>query len=911
MTDWLRQSSNRVWSFLRRARMDGELDAEMAAHLELAIEENMQRGMPAAEARRQALVRFGGPLEAREEHQEARGLPALDALLQDLRFGFRMLVKNPGFTAVAVLTLALGIGANTGIFSILRQVLLQRLPVPHPEELVLLYGPGPRQGHVNSDENGREGSESFSYPMYLNLRDHNEVFAGLAAKDNAPVSLVFRGHTERAKADLVTGNYFQTLGVNAALGRTLEPADTAAPGSGPVVLLSYGYWKRRFASDPGVLNQSVLVNNRPMTIVGVVQPGFDGIQPGFVPEVYVPITMPLSSEPPGLDSHKDYWIKVIGRLKPGMSRERATAGLAPLYSSLLRDELPLFTGWSDNQKAQFLDKKLILREGARGRPILESGTGAELVALMSLVGVVLFIACANVAGLLTARGAARQREIGNRLSLGASRGRLIRQLVVESFLLSVSGAIVGLVLASWTSSTLVRFASENGIADGLSSALNAPVLAFTFALAAACGFLFGVAPSLRATRVELVSTLKEQAGALSSGLAHTRLRKALVVCQVALTLLLVTCAGGFARSLYNVKHTDLGLRTAHVLQFRVAPQLNGYDQPRSFGLFRDLEDRIAALPGVLSLSSAQEPLIADSNRGSNVTVEGESPALAGTRHVMRNAIGPGHFSNLGIPLMKGREFTRADGTESPKVVIVNETFAKTFFDAADPLGRRMKFGAGSGPLDMEIVAVVKDSHHDGVKEEVEPFVYIPYVQEKNIGALTFYVRTSQEPTVLASSVRNIVGELDSSLPIDDVRSFEQQIDRQLAGDRLIATLAGIFAALAALLAAIGIYGLLAYTVTQRTREIGVRMALGADARRVGEMILKDVGRLIGVGVLLGLPLAYSLGRLINSLLYGVKAFELLSVATALFVLLAVALCAAYLPARRATQVDPMVALRYE
>jgi putative ABC transport system permease protein len=911
VTNWLGQSSKRLWSSLHGARLDRELDAEMAGHLELAIEENMQRGMSAAEARRQALIRFGGPLEAKEQHREARALPGLEALLQDLRFGVRMLGKNPGFTAVAVLTLALGIGANTGIFSILRQVLLQRLPVPHPEELVLLYGPGRRQGHVSGDENGTQGAESFSYPMYLNLRDRNEVFAGLAAKNNSPVSLVFRGQTERAKADLVTGNYFQTLGVNAALGRTFEPADSATPGSSPVVMLSYGYWKRRFASDPTVLNQSVLVNNLPMTIVGVVQSGFDGIQPGFVPEVYLPITMPLSSAPPDLSSHKDYWIKVIGRLKRGMSRERASTELAPLYSALLRDELPLLSGWSESEKAQFLAKKLILREGARGRPILEAGTGAELIALMSLVGVVLFIACANVAGLLTARGAARQREIGIRLSMGASRGRLIRQLVVESLLLSASGAILGLALASWTSTTLVRFASENGIADGLSSTLNAPVLAFSCALAVACGLFFGVAPSLRATRVELVSTLKEQAGALSSGLAHTRLRKALVVCQVALTLLMVTCGAGFARSLYNVKHTDLGLRPSHILQFRVAPELNGYDQARSFALFRDLEDRMAALPGVLSLSSAQEPLIDYDDRDSNVTVEGEPPALAGTRDAMRNAIGPGHFSNLGIPLLKGREFTRADGTQSPKVAIVNQSFAKTFFDAADPLGHRMKFGGRSGPLDMEIVAVVKDSHHSGIKEEVRPFVYIPYLQEKNVGALTYYLRTSQDPVALAATVRNIVGELDSSLPVDDLRSFEQQIDRQLSGDRLIATLAGIFAALAALLAAIGIYGLLAYTVTQRTREIGVRMALGADGQRVGSMILKDVALLTGVGVLLGLPLAYGLGRLIDSLLYGVKAFEALSVATALVALLVVALSAAYLPARRATRVDPMVALRYE
>ena len=842
------------------------------------------------------------------------------AIWQDIRFGVRMLAKHPGFTAVAVLTLALGIGANTGIFTILHQVVLQRLPVPHPEQLVLLYSPGPKQGHVSSDESGApgdEGAESFSYPMYANLRDRNSVFTGLAAKDTFSATLTYRGNTERARADLVSGNYFETLGVTAAIGRTFEPADTAAQGGNPVVMLSNGYWKSRFGADPSVLNQGVLVNNRPMTVVGVVSAGFDGIQPGFVPEIYIPITMLRSLTPAlagpdtALNNHKDYWIKLIGRLKPGMSQERAAAGVAPLYSALLRDELPLMTGWDDPKKAEFLAKKLILRNGARGRPQLSSGAGPQLTALMSMVGLVLFIACANVAGLLTARGAARQREIGIRLSLGASRARLIRQLVVESFLLSVTGALLGLAIALWTSSTLVHFAAENGIADGLSSALSPSVLAFTCVLALLSGVLFGVVPALRATRVELVTTLKEQSGALSSGLKHTRLRQGLVVCQVALTLLLVTIAGGFARSLFNVKHIDLGLRAAHVLQFSVAPQLNGYDQARSFAFFRQLEDRISTLPGVLSLSGAQEPLIADSDRGSNVTVEGEPPALAGTRHVMRNAVGPRHFSNLGIPLLNGREFTRADVAGSPKVAIINETMAKTFFPADDALGRRMKFGGPSRPLDMEIVAIVKDSHHSGVKEEPKPFVYIPYAQEENIGALTYYVRTTQDPTALATAVRSVVSELDSSLPIDGVRSFQDQINRQLASDWLIASLAEIFGALAALLAAIGIYGLLAYAVTQRTREIGVRMALGADTGKVGQMILNDVSRLVGIGVLLGLPLAYGLSRLVNSMLYGVKAFEFLTVGSALLVMVFVAMAAAYLPARRATRVDPLVALRYE
>jgi predicted permease len=834
----------------------------------------------------------------------------MQTLWQDIRYGLRMLGKNPGFTAVAVLTLALGIGANTGIFSVLRQVLLQRLPVPHPEELVLAYAPGVRSGHISSDE--VDGSESFSYPMYADLRDQNKVFTGLAAKADFPVSVALQGQTERARAELVSGNFFDTLGVHAVIGRLLSPSDTVAPGGNPVVALGNGYWQKHFGGDPSVLNQSVTVNNRPMTIVGVVQPGFDGIQLGMVPDLYIPITMKpvITPNSDGLNDHKDYWVKAIARLKPGLSATQATAALAPTYHALLENELPLNTGLNAQEKKEFEAKQLVLRDGARGRPILENDTRPQLLTLMGMVGLVLFITCANVAGLLTARGVSRQKEISLRISLGASRGRLIRQLLVESCLLSLAGALLGLLIANWMSSSLVYFASANEIANGLTGSLNLPVLLFTVGLAFFCGILFGVAPALSATRVQLASTLKEQAGALSSSLKHSRLRKMLVVSQVALTLLMVTSAWGFVRSLYNLQHVDLGLRPAHVLQFSIAPSFNGYDQVRSFGLFHQLEDKIAALPGVLSLSAVEIPLIADDDRGSNVTVEGEPADVAGKRHVNWNAISPGHFSNLGIPLLAGREFTRQDSREAPKVAIISESMAKQFFPGVEALGKHMKNGGGKD-LDMEIVGIVKDSHHSGVKEPTKPFFYIPYTQEKAITSLTYYVRTSGDPAALASSIRSAVGELDSSLPIFDAKSFEQQISQQLSSSKLVAFLALTFGALAALLAAMGIYALLAYSVTQRTREIGVRMALGAEPTRVGRMVLKDVAELTGVGILVGIPLAYGLGKLIDSLLFGVQAFGVASIGIALVALAVVAAFAAYAPTRRATRIDPMVALRYE
>jgi putative ABC transport system permease protein len=907
----LRQMLQRILALFRHDKLDREFDAEVSAHLEMAVEENLRAGMSAEEARRQALIRFGGTEQMKEEHRDTRGLPMLEVLLQDMRFGLRMLRKNPGFTAVAVLMLALGIGANTGIFSVMQQVLLQRLPVSHPDEIVLLYAPGPTQGHVSSDEG--DGSESFSYPMYKDLRDHTSVFAGLAAKADFPVSLAAHGQTERADAELVSGNYFDVLGVLPAMGRMLQPADTAAEGGNPVVVLGYGYWQKHFGGDRRILNESLLINSQAMTVVGAVQSGFTGIQLGQVPDLYIPITMKHSITPSwnGLSDHQDYWVKLIGRLKPGMPREQAAAGIAPGYHALIVDELTQITGWNDQQKSEFLAKKIVIKNGARGRPLLENGTRDQLLALMAMVGLVLVIACANVAALQIARGAARQKEIALRLSLGASRSQIVRQLLIESLLLSLLGSIVGLAIAMWISNGLVHFAEANEVADGLSSSLSAPVSLFAMGVTIVSSLFFGVSPALRSSRVELVSTLKEQGGSLSSGQVHASFRKGLAVGQVALTLLLVTVAGGFVRSLYNLKNVNLGLQPSNILQFSVDPELNGYSKERSLDFFRRLEERIAALPGVRSLCGVEEPLIADSDRGSNVTVEGEPAETAGTHHVLRNAVGDGHFSNLGIPLIEGREFGVQDGPTSPKVAIINESMAKTFFPGQPALGRHMKIGGGNGPLDIEIIGVVKDSYHSGVRVKPKEFLYLPYRQGKTVGRLTYYVRTSQDPVALAGTIRQTVEAMDPSLPIFEERSFEEQIDRQLSSDRLVATLATVFGALAALLAAIGIYGLLAYTVAQRTREIGVRMALGAAPDRVGKMILGDVARLVGLGILIGLPLAYALGTVVDSLLYGVKVFEVTGIVTALAILGIVALAAGYFPARRATRVDPMIALRYE
>jgi predicted permease len=889
-------------------RDERELHDELNFHLQLHIDDYLHQGLTPPEARRQALLKLGGLEQTKEQIRDQRSLPIVESLLQDLRFAFRLLKKSLAFTSIAILTLALGVGANSAIFSVMRQVLLQRLPVPYPEQLVLLYSPGPRDGHVSSDE--ADGSESFSYPMYVDLRDKSSVFDGLAAKADFPVSLSIRGQTERASAELVSGNFFDTFKIRPALGRLIEPADAAAPGSKPVVVLGYGYWQERFAGDASVLNQSLVINDRSMTVVGVLQSGFDGVQPGLIPDVYVPITTKAVITPTsdgGLDNHKDYWVKVIGRLKPEISREQASAALAPTYHALLVNEIALNDGLSDREKKEFAARQIILRDGSRGRPLLANSTRSQLLTLMGMVAVILFITCANVAGLLTARGTARQKEIGIRLSLGASRLRLIRQLVIEACLLSFAGALLGLLIAQWLSAALVRYASSTDIAHGLSASLNPPTLLFTIGLALLCGLFFGVAPALSATRVQIASTLKEQAGSISSASSSARLRKTLVVSQFALTLLLVISAWGFVRSLLNLKGLDLGFRSDDVLQFSIAPALSGYDLPRSLALYAELERKFAALPGVRSLSAVEEPLIGGGDWSSNVRLEGYND----TPDVQRNSISAGHFSNLRIPLVQGREFTLGDDEHSLKVAVVNETLANKYFPNGQAIGKRLRFGGGAVPLDTEIVGVVRDSHHESIQEDPYPFVYMPYRQRQSLGSLTFYLRTATDPASLSNSVRSTIVQLDPNLPIYDVRSFAEQIDQQLSSSRLLAVLALAFGLLAALLAAMGVYALLAYTVSQRTREIGVRMALGAEPQRIAFMVLSDVARLAATGMFLGLPLAYAAGRILDSQLFGVRSFGASSLSVALLSLAAIAAIAAYLPTRRAFRVDPTTALRYE
>ena len=836
----------------------------------------------------------------------------MDTLWQDLRYGLRTLIKNPGFTAVAVLTLALGLGVNTAIFSLTDQILLRQLPVERPQELVILRSPGPKQGRVWSD--GDNGAGSFSYPLYKELRDKNNVFAGLLARFAIPLSVAGEGQTERADGELVSGNYFDVLGVRPALGRLFTDDDDRVPGASPIVVLSHGYWTRRFGANPDVLNKTLVVNGTVMTVVGVSRAGFTGVQVGQLPDVFIPITMKAQMTPnsDGLDNHKDYWLAIIGRLQPGLSRQQAEAAFAPVYRQILQEELPLTGKWSAETQQRFLDKPMLLDEGGKGRQILQRDTKQPLWVLMGMVLLVLLIACANVANLLMARGAARQREIAIRLAVGAGRFRLVRQFLVESLLLFLIGGGVGLLVAAWAISGLVAAIPASLGALGLSPQLDLRLLAFNFALAAVTGLMFGLLPALRATRLNLEGTLREQGSSVSGSHAQVRFRKGLVVSQIVLTTMLLVGAGLFARSLNNLQRLNLGLRADQLIAFSIAPELNGYKPPQTVALFERLHENLAAQPGVDAVTEAEFPLFTDTNSSSNITVEGYQPQDDEEMNVYHNFIGPNYFSAMGIPLIKGREFTPSDGANSPKVGIINESMADLYFAGREPIGAHFAFGGGNKiQLDIQIVGVVKDSKHASVREKGQPFLYVPYAQKKEVGNITFYVKTRQDVGVMAATLRQEVQRLDGNLPVYDLKTLEQQINESLFADRFMTVLSLSFALLAALLAIVGLYGVMAYTVTRRTREIGIRMALGATRGNVSWLILREVVGLAAVGLVTGLPAAYGLGRLSESLLFGVTASDPLVFIAAGLLLSAATLVGGYLPARKAAGIDPLTALRYE
>ncbi len=835
----------------------------------------------------------------------------MHTLLQDVRYGLRMLAKNPGFTFIAILTLALGIGANTAIFSLLNQVLLRRLPVRNPSELVVLKSPGPKRGHVWSDG---DDSEIFSYPVYKGLAKNTTVFDGVLARFQFAASIASHGETERGSGELVSGDYFEVLGVRPALGRVLSPADDDVQGAHPVLVLSHAYWTRHFGGDAGVLNQTILVNNTEMAIVGVAQAGFGGIQVGQTPDIFVPMTMKGQMTPirSGLDDWNDSFLAILARRKPGVSMEEAQAGINVDYPGLLEQQVKSFSHASAKERQEFLSKKIVLHPGAQGRTVAQRDSGPALMALFAMVALVLLIACTNVANLQLAKAAARQREFAIRSALGASPGRMMRQLLVESFLCALGGGGLGLVLGIWIMNILTQaVVSEAGV-QGITAQVDGSVFGFAAAATAVSALLFGLIPAWRATRTGVSQMLKDQGSTTSAGPGHVRFRKYLVAGQVAFTLLLLTGGALFSRTLWNLRKQNLGLSTENLITFSLAPQLSGYDAPRTVALIDQLRERLGALPGVLGVGSSQIAVLTGTNMGTNITVEGRQEVETDERDVNFDAVSPNYFSTMRIALVSGREFNAGDTGTSTKVAIINEAMAKEFFAKRNPIGAHFALGGGNDVKpNIEIVGVVKNAKEGHVRDADRPYFYQPYSQFGKLFGMSFYVRTKQEPLLIANAVRETVRGADANLPVYDLKTVERVVDEDLFAERVIAGLSAAFGGLAALLAALGIYGVLAYLVVQRTREIGIRVALGAAAGHVRGLVFKEVGWMMLAGALVGLPLAYVLARLSESLLYGVKAGDIPVYAASVGIICLVALAACYIPSRRATRIDPIVALRYE
>jgi predicted permease len=833
--------------------------------------------------------------------------------MANLRLALRTLSRTPFVTVVAVISLAFGIGANTAIFSMFDQLLLRPLPVRAPGELVNLVAAGPKPGS-NTCNNQGSCEEVFSYPMFKDLEAAQQVFAGMAAHRSFGANLAYRGQTMNGEGMLVSGNYFPMLGLNATIGRLFTPEDDRVIGGHQLVVLSDRYWQSNFDANPNVLNETLIVNGQALTIIGVAPRGFEGTSLGTRPHVFVPITMRGQMQPgfKAFENRRSYWAYVFARLRPGVSLEQATAGINQPYRNIINDvEAPLQTGMSEQTMTRFRAKTITLEEGARGQSSIDREARTPLILLLSVTGVVLLIACANIANLLLVRGAGRAGEMAVRLSIGANRLQLIRQLMVESLVLATMGAVFGLLVSRWTLDFIASILPPEAAAT-MEFSLNGTAMLFAAALAMVTGLVFGLFPALHSTRPSLVTTLKEDAGQKGAAQGASRFRMTLATVQIALSMTLLVAAGLFMRSLANVSRVDLGLQPDNVVVFGISPELNGYTPERSRALFERVEDELSALPGVSDVSAGLVPLLSGSNWGTSVSVQGFEAGPDTDTHSNYNEIGPGYFRTVGVPLLAGREFTRADAENAAKVAIVNEAFAKKFNLGRDVVGKRMATDSGSAvKLDVEIVGLVQDAKYSEVKDAIPPVFFRPYRQDARLGFINFYLRTQLPPEQVMPSITGVIARLDPNLPVEQMKTLRQQIRENVFLDRMISTLSAAFAVLATLLAAVGLYGVLAYTVAQRTREIGVRMALGADGGRVRGMVLRQVALMTIIGGLVGLSGAVAIGRLAESLLFELKGYDPLVFTASAALLVLVAFLAGLVPAHRASKIDPMLALRYE
>ncbi|MES2123332.1 MAG: ABC transporter permease [Gemmatimonadota bacterium] len=828
----------------------------------------------------------------------------------NIKLALRLLLKTPFVTMVAVVSLALGIGANAAIFSMIDQMLLRPLPVVEPSQLVNFSSPGPNPGSQSCSQIG-ECDEVYSWEMFRDLQREQRVFTDIAAHVNFGANFSANGQTVSGDGLMVSGSYFPVLGLVPAVGRLIGPDDAREPGDSRVAVLSYDYWRGAFGGDPGVVGKNMIVNGQSMEIIGVAPRGFASTSLGVQPKVFVPITYRevLNAGWKGYDNRRSYWVYLFARLKPGVSREQAAATITTQFRTILANvEAPLQVGMSDPTMLKFKSKEVVLAPGAVGQSSVRRQANTPLMMLFGITALVLLIACANIANLLLARGAARSSEMAVRLALGGTRRQLVVQLLTESVMLGLLGGLVGLGVALITlrgmSSFLPQQASSTFVAH-----LDPTVIGFTAAMAIVTSVLFGLFPALYATRPDLITSIRAQGGQSSGGRAAMRWRTWLATAQVALAMALLGSAGLFAKSLANVTKLDLGVKVDQVVTFSISPELNGYTPERSQQLFLRVEEALTQTPSVTGVAGSVVPLLAGSNWGNSVNVEGFPKGPDVDNNSRFNEVGPGYFTTVGIPLLAGRDFTRSDTKGAPLVAIVNEAFAKKFKLGANPVGRRMDRGNDS--LDIEIIGLVKDAKYSRVKDDVPPVFFVAYPQDTRLGSLSFYVKTSSDPLAMIPVISKVVKQLDADLPVEELRTMPQQIKENIFLDRFVTIFALLFAVLATILASVGLYGVLSYTVSQRTREFGVRMALGAGPNQVRRMVLRQVGVMTLLGGSVGFLAAVGIGRVAQSLLYQMKGFDVPVMTGAVVILALVSLGAGLLPAHRAARLDPVQALRYE
>jgi predicted permease len=880
---------NKLKALLRKSEMERELDEELRYHIEQQTEQNIRLGMAPEEARYAARKAFGGVEQAKERSRDARGLRWLEDLWQDLRYGARMLVKNPGFTLIAVITLALGIGANTAIFTWLKAIYLEPLPgVAASHRLVMLRSTWIKAGN---------SLMQVSYPNYKDYRERNEVFSGLAAFNNIAFNLADgKGRPERIWGSLVSGNFFDVLGVRLALGRTFTPDEDSMPGTHPVAVISHRLWQRRFAADPSLIGKTIRLNQLDFTLIGVAPEGFRGSLIGMEFDLWAPAIMYPQVSPSGhhLNLRGSHHFLVIGRLKDGVTFEQAQANTQAIAEQLAK-YYP-----QENEG-----------EGATLITLSNEQEGVGLIApwllvLMAVAGLVLLIACVNVANLSLARAAGRSREMGVRLALGAGRGRLVRQMLTESLLLAVMGGAAGALLAMWLSAAMNLMIPPMGYPISLNLAWDYRVGGFAVAITFLTVLAFGLVPALRTTKVDPVVSIKNEAGAIGALTRRSRLRGALVVTQIAVSLVALVCAGLFIRTLEKQLKVDQGFDPESALLVSMNLYPNGYDEKRGMEFYRQLLDRVAALPGVVSASlSDGVPNAWFGGTTWGHEIEGYTPRPDEPMGIICEFVAPSYFQSMRISLAEGREFSDLDHAQSAPVAIVNETMARRYWPGQSPVGKRLRGGGGKWST---VIGVARDVNHFGARAPVRPLMYYPLYQSYD-AQITLVARTVGDPWQALPVVRGVVRELDPTLSVFDEKTLATHSGVPLFLDRIVVTFLSAFGLLALMLAAIGLYGVLAYSVTARTHEIGIRMALGARGLDVLKQILKEGMALALIGMAIGLAASFGSTRLIESLLFGVSATDAVTFVLVSLVLAAITLLACYLPARRAMKVDPMVALR--